>query len=165
MSTEKLNTSTTTEIIFLHQLNGTKILIFCLIFKESCLKQKNATFTPPNKVNLFIVHELDTWSRNLNCNFTLKYCLSGGVKLAKNANPDKYVYGGYSIEFDSRSEFSLTDGSVGKNVITFGVDMSSSVHIDNKKKDILILGIGPRQGLDDTTLTAAVQNSAAAYFR
>ena len=31
--------------------------------------------------------------------------------------------------------------------------MSSSVHIDNKKKDILILGEGPTQGLDDTTLT------------
>ena len=32
--------------------------------------------------------------------------------------------------------------------------MSSSVHIDNKGKDILILGKGPTQGLDDTTLTA-----------
>ena len=32
--------------------------------------------------------------------------------------------------------------------------MSSSVHIDNKKKDVLILGKGPQQGLDDTTLTA-----------
>ena len=32
--------------------------------------------------------------------------------------------------------------------------MSSSVHVDNKKKDILILGEGPTQGLDDTKLTA-----------
>ena len=32
--------------------------------------------------------------------------------------------------------------------------MSSSVHIDNKNKYILILGEGPTQGLDDTTLTA-----------
>ena len=31
--------------------------------------------------------------------------------------------------------------------------MSSSVHVDNKKKDILILGEGPTQGLDGTTLT------------
>ena len=31
--------------------------------------------------------------------------------------------------------------------------MSSSVHFDNKGKDILILGEGPTQGLDDTTLT------------
>ena len=28
--------------------------------------------------------------------------------------------------------------------------MSSSVHIDNKKKDILILGKGPTQGLEHT---------------
>ena len=32
--------------------------------------------------------------------------------------------------------------------------MSSSVHIDNKGKDILILGEGPTQGLDGTTSTA-----------
>ena len=32
--------------------------------------------------------------------------------------------------------------------------MSSSVDIDNKNKYILILGEGPTQGLDDTTLTA-----------
>ena len=32
--------------------------------------------------------------------------------------------------------------------------MSSSVHIDNKNKDILILDEGPKQRLDDTTLTA-----------
>ena len=32
--------------------------------------------------------------------------------------------------------------------------MSSSVNVDNKKKYILILGEGPTQGLDDTTLTA-----------
>ena len=32
--------------------------------------------------------------------------------------------------------------------------MSSSVHVDNKEKDILILGEGPTQQLDDTTLTA-----------
>ena len=32
--------------------------------------------------------------------------------------------------------------------------MSSSVHIDNKNKDILILREGPTQELNDTTLTA-----------
>ena len=43
---------------------------------------------------------------------------------------------------------------MGKNVIIFGADMSSSVYIDNRNKDILILSEGPTQGLDDTTLTA-----------
>ena len=64
----------------------------------------------------------------------MKDCLRGGVNLAKNANPDKYVYTGYGIGFDSRSKFPLPDGSMGKNVIIFGVDISSSVQIDNKKK-------------------------------
>ena len=32
--------------------------------------------------------------------------------------------------------------------------MSSSVHVDNKKEDISILGEGPTQGLNGTTLTA-----------
>ena len=31
--------------------------------------------------------------------------------------------------------------------------MSSSPHIDNKKKDILVLGIGPTQGLEHTLTT------------
>ena len=43
---------------------------------------------------------------------------------------------------------------MGKNVIIFEADMSSTVHIDNKNKDSLILCKGPRQGLDDITLTA-----------
>ena len=43
---------------------------------------------------------------------------------------------------------------MGKDVIIFGVDMSSSVLIDNKNKDILILGEGPTQRLEDTTLAA-----------
>ena len=38
-------------------------------------------------------------------------------------------------------------------MIIFGADMRSSVHIDNKNKDILILGVGLTQGLDDTTVT------------
>ena len=58
-----------------------------------------------------------------------------------------------------RSEFSLPDDSVGENIIIFGVDMSSSVHTDNKKKDTLILGKGSTQGLDDITLTAEAQYS------
>ena len=37
--------------------------------------------------------------------------------------------------------------------------MSSSDHIDNKGKDILLLGKGPTQGVHDTTLTAEAQES------
>ena len=37
-----------------------------------------------------------------------------------------------------------------KVVKIFGVDMSSSTKSDNRKKNILILGIGPMQGLEHT---------------
>ena len=56
--------------------------------------------------------------------------------------------------FDSRSEFLFTNGSNGKNVIIFGADMNSSVHIDNTGKVILILGEERTQGLDDTTISS-----------
>ena len=65
------------------------------------------------------------------------------MKLTKNTNLGKYKYTGYVIGFDCRGEYSLPDGSVGKNVIAFGVEVSSSGHIDNKGKDISILGKGP----------------------
>ena len=39
--------------------------------------------------------------------------------------------------------FSHHSGGTGRNVIIFGVDMNSSSKIDNKGKDILILGKGP----------------------
>ena len=128
-----------------------------LKFKGSCLKQEDtAPSTPNSVVNLFIVSELDRWSGDTNTDFTLKDCLFGVVKLTKNADPDKYRYSGYGIGFDSRSEFLFTDG---KNAIIFGVDMSSSVHVDNKGKYISILGEVPTQGLDYTTLTAEAKYS------
>ena len=92
--------------------------------------------------------------RNLNTDFLLNNCLFGSVKLTKNADPDKYKNSGYSIGFDSRLEFLFTDGSMERNVIILGDDTNSSVHVDDKNKCILILGEGPTQGLDDTTLTA-----------
>ena len=42
---------------------------------------------------------------------------------------------------------------MGKNFIIIEADLSSSVHIDNKNKDVLVLGEGPTQRLGDTTLT------------
>ena len=76
-------------------------------------------YYPPNRIIFFIVYELDAWLRDLNTNFTLKTCLLGGVKLAKNTEPDKYVYTGYGIGFDSCSEFLLPDGSMEKMLLFF----------------------------------------------
>ena len=40
----------------------------------------------------------------------------------------------------------------GKSIIVFGVDSSSSIHVNNQKKDILILGKGPTDGLGDNKI-------------
>ena len=97
---------------------------------------------------------LDPQLRNSNTDFTLSNCLFASVKPTKNADLDKYKYTGYDIGFVFHSEFSFADESCGKNVFIFGVDMSSSVNVDNKGKDILILGEGSTQGLHGTTFTA-----------
>ena len=95
----------------------------------------------------------------LNSNFTLTYCLFGGMKQAKTTDQKEYVCTSYGIGFNLCSEFSLPDGRVGTNSIIFRVDMSSSLHISLKERDILILDIGPLQGLDDTTLAAEAKYS------
>ena len=84
-------------------------------------------------------------SSNVN-NPTLKNCLSDAVTLTKNADIDKYKYSGYGIEFDRTRSFSFPSGGFGQDILIFGVDMSFSKHIDNKEKDILVLGISPTQG-------------------
>ena len=96
-------------------------------------------------VNIYIVYELIPSSSHSD-DPTLKNCLFGTVTLTKNADIDKYEYSGYAIGFGRRSSFSFPGGGFGQNVLTFEVDMSSSVHIDNKKRDILVLGKGPTQG-------------------
>ena len=119
-------------------------------FTGSCLKQSNKlSYTHSTIVNIYIVYELGASSSNDN-DPTLKNCLSGAVTLTKNADIDKYGYSGYGIGFDGRSRFSFPGGGFGQNIIIFGVDMSSSTKIDNRKKDILILGNGRNQGLEHT---------------
>ena len=70
----------------------------------------------------------------------------GAVKLTKHVDVDQYKYSGYGIGFDRKGSYSIGN-EIGRNVIIFGVDMSSSTKIDNRKKDILILGRRPTQGL------------------
>ena len=110
-----------------------------LKFTGSCLKQSKISYSHGTIVNIYIVHELDASSSNIN-DPTFKKCLFGVVTLTKNVNIDKYGYSGYEVGFDRKSSFSFPSGGFGQNVLIFGADMSSSAHIDNKKKDILILG-------------------------
>ena len=124
--------------------------------KRNCLINSNiAVFW--KAIDLYISYALDTWSRDLDTDFTLGSCLFGAVKLTKNIDTDIYGYSGYGIGFDARSQFSWTESSWRKIVAVFGFHDSSSVHVGNKKKNILILGEGPTQGLNDTTkLTEAI---------
>ena len=83
---------------------------------------------------------------------TLENCLFEAVHLTQSNDIDKYKYSGYGTGFDRKGKFSVDD-EFGRNCIIFGVGMSSSVNLDNKKKS-LHLGAGPTQGLDGTALTA-----------
>ena len=122
-------------------------------FTGSCLKQSKVPYSYEKVVNIFIFYELGA-SGSHNNDPTLKNCLFGAVTLTKNTTDiENYGYSGYLIGFDRRSSFSFSGGGFGQNVLIFGADMSSSIHIDNKKKDILVLGKGPTQGLEHT-LTA-----------
>ena len=119
----------------------------------SCLKQSNKiSYSHKTMVNIYIVYELGASSSNDN-DSTLKNCLFGAVTLTKNTDIDEYRYSGYGVGFDRRSSCSFPGTRFGQNVLIFGLDMSFSSHIDNKKKDILVLGKGPTQGLEHT-LTA-----------
>ena len=100
-------------------------------------------------INVYIVYELGASGSN-DSNPALKNYLFGEVTLTKNMDIEKYGYSGYGIGFDRKGIFSFSGGGFGQNVIIFGVDMSSSTHIDDKGENILILGIGPRQGLEPT---------------
>ena len=81
---------------------------------------------------------------------TLEIFLFAAVSLIKNADISKYKYSGYGIGFDKHESFSSPCIGLGRNVRIFGVDMSSSTKVDNRKKDILILGKSPTQGLKHT---------------
>ena len=121
-----------------------------LKFRGSCLKQDKITFNNGKVVNIYIVYEWDKIYGIVSP--TLVNCLFGAVSFTKNADIDKYEYSGYGIGFDRGNVYSAGNG-FGSNVIIFGVDMSSS-DVDNKKKDIYILGKGPTQELGEHSLTA-----------
>ena len=122
-------------------------------FTKNLLKQSNKLlYTHRKIVNIYIVYELGA-STSRSSDPTIKNCLFGAVTLTKNVDIEKHKYSGYGIGFDRRSSFAFPSGGFGQNVLIFGADMSSSIHIDNKKKDMLVLGRGPTQGLESTLTT------------
>ena len=116
---------------------------------RSCLKQIKVTFNYGKVVNICIVYEI---SKDININDypTLESCLFGAVTLTKNADINKYKYSRYGTGFDRHGSFSFPGSGFRQNFIIFGVDLRSSTKIDNRTKDILILGKDPTQGLEHT---------------
>ena len=135
LSNESIKPPTTTNNSLTPELNyyGTKAKIK---FTGSCLKQSSHILSHKKVVNIYIVYELAASSSH-DSDPTINFFLFGAANLTKNADIEKYKYSGYGIGFDRRSSFSFPSGGFGQNALIFGADMSTSIHIDNKKKDIL----------------------------
>ena len=102
-------------------------------FYGDCLKQEKITINHGKRVNIYTVYEIE---RNVNISSypTLESCLFGAVKLTKHNNDvDLYKYSAYGIGFDRKGSYSIDD-EIGRNVIIFGVYMSSSSQLGNMKK-------------------------------
>ena len=108
--------------------------IFYFIFRGSCWKEDQAKNEYDKIINIYFVYDLES-NLNSNPDVTLENCVFGAISMTKNTDVNKYKYSGCGIGFDRKGVFSHPTGSFGNNATIFGVDMSSSVHIDNKKKD------------------------------
>ena len=149
MSDETINSITACNYNITPELShyGTKVRVK---FSGSCLKQDKAMYNHGTVVNIYIVHEI---SKNYNISSypVLENCLFGAVSLTKHVDINRYKYSGYGIGFDRKGEFSFGNGFA-RNVIILGADMSSSVHANNRIKNILVLGKDFVQGLENTTI-------------
>ena len=83
------------------------------------------------------------------------------MKITKNTDSSKNNYTRYGLCFDEGGEFGHTgkQGNFGrttsaKNLIIFGVDMSSSIHATNRANNIYVMGKEFIQGINDTTIYA-----------
>ena len=107
-------------------------------------QQNNRIITTINKVisipfvNIYVVYKLDPISSTRNTDYAIQNALFGTLKITKNTDSFKNNYTGYGLCFDEGGEFGRTvkQGNFNrtanaKNVIIFGVDMSSSVHATN----------------------------------
>ena len=142
MSDEKINSIKSSNHSITPNLDyyGTKARVE---FNGSCLKQGSVTFNHEKVLNIYIAYEISK-SISVSDYPALENCLFGAVTLTKNADIDKWKYSWYGIGFDRYGSFSVPGTKLGRNAILFGLDMVSSRKIDNSKKDILVLGKGPR---------------------
>ena len=74
------------------------------------------------------------------------------AKSGDTTDTDKYIYSGYGLGFDRTGQFTHPQGGMARNIIIFGVKSSNSVHATNKTQNILILGLGLTQKVNNTTI-------------
>ena len=125
--------------------------------------QQNDVIVTNNNIviNIYIVYKLDPISSTTNTDYTIQNALFGAMKITKKTDSYKNNYIGYGLCFDEGGEFGHTvkQGNFNrttnaKNVIIFGVDMSSSVHATNRANNIYVMGKDFIQGINDTTIYA-----------
>ena len=113
-----------------------------------------------NVINIYCVYKLDPIASSRDTSFTIQDALFGAMQITKNATDNsKNNYKGYGICFDEGSQFShtMSEGGLtyitnGRNVLIFGADMSFSIYRTNRANYIYIMGDGPTQGINDTTI-------------
>ena len=98
----------------------------------NCLKENKVPFKDGKVGNIYIVYERNK-ILSIRDYPTLKNCLFGAVALPKNTDINKYRYSGYEITFHRHGSFSFPCSGLGRYLIIFGVNMSSSTKIDNRK--------------------------------
>ena len=127
--------------------------------------QQNDNIIIPNNnknvINIYVVYKLDPISSTRNTDYTIQNALFGAMKITKNADYSKNNCTGYGLCFDEGGEFGHTvkqgnfNGTTNaRNVIIFGVDMSSSIHATNRANNIYVMGKEFIQGINDTTIYA-----------
>ena len=73
-------------------------------------------------VNVYIVYDLDAWSRNPTNNFKFKNCLFEGTSIVQNSDKEKYVYTCYGATFDSAGLWGF-DNDTAREVTIFDVEI------------------------------------------
>ena len=96
-------------------------------------------------VNIYIVCDLDAWTKKPTDNFKFKNWLFGANSIVKYNDKEKYLYSGYGITFDSSAAWSFNNDT-GRNVIISG----SSSNSDNRKNNFLMLGKSPSSRVNET---------------
>ena len=124
--------------------------------------QQNVAGIPNNDnvINIYCVYKLDPIASTRDTSFTIQDALFGAMQITENATDNsKNNYKGYGICFDEGSQFGHTMIEGGRNhitncrnVLTFGADMSFSIHRTNRANHIYVMGDGFTQGIHDTTL-------------